>query len=148
MGADFLVASELGELRMELSLPLPPTDNNIYVNLSFGRALRSDAKRYKALVKESAARVAIKHELSFRQHVACQVRVHLFMDMYTKGWPKNAKWKFRKLDATNRTKLLLDALAESVGIDDRHFVSVLVRKEHKPDNQYVRLVLEELWPRY
>lgn len=143
-----LVAGESGNLRMELHLPLPPTDNHIYINIPYGRKLSNEAKKYKSLVKERSIQVAVTNTLSFREQVACRVQIVLYMDLYTKGWPKNAKWRFRKVDATNRTKLLLDALSDAVGVDDRHFVSVVVRKEHSPDNQYARLVLEELWTRY
>ena len=132
---------------MELNLPMPPTDNHIYSNAPFGRVLSSAAKRYKTLVRTAIGKLATSHDLSFRNHIPYYVRLTIFMDLYTKGWPKKAMWKYRKVDATNRTKLLLDAISEAIGVDDRHFVTVLVRKEEAKDEQYVRVSVEEMCPR-
>lgn len=141
------MAGDGGELRMELYLPMPPTDNHIYINIPYGRKLSKTAKRYKAVVKEEVSKLAVSSNLSFRNHIPYCVRITLFMDLYTKGWPSKALWKFRKVDATNRTKLLLDAVSDAVGIDDRHFVTIVTRKEEMLDEQCVRLSLEELCPR-
>lgn len=144
----FLEADERGRLKLTAVYELPPTDNKIYVNLrQGGRILSGQAKKYKSKVKEKTARSAITSKLSFRPNIAYRAEIVLYTDIYTKGWPKHAKWKFRRMDTTNRTKLLLDAVTEAVGIDDCHITEVLVRKENDPSEPRVEFTLEELWER-
>lgn len=142
------MADESGRLRLDMVVELPPTDNHIYFNLPRGgRALTKDARRFKALVKEKTARAAITSSLSFREHIPYRVEIVLYLKLYSRGWPKKAKWRFQKIDTTNRTKLLLDALADAIGVDDRHITDVIVRKEDDPDDPRVEVTLEELWNR-
>ena len=127
---------------------MPPTDNHIYFNLhGLGRVLTKSARQYKSRVKESTSRIAITEKRSFREHVPYRVRILIYMSLYTKGWPKKAKWRFRKADASNRTKLILDAVAEAIGVDDRHFVDLRIRKEHTDKEPYVIITVEEVCPK-
>lgn len=124
---------------------MPPTDNHVYFNLpGAGRVLSKAARQYKSRVKEITSRVAVTEKCSFREHVPYRVRILIYMNLYTKGWPKKAKWRFRKADATNRTKLLLDAVAEAIGVDDRHFVDLRIRKEDTDKEPYVIITVEEV----
>ena len=50
-------------------------------------------------------------------------------DLETKGYPKKAKNRYKKLDASNRIKLLEDVLADVMGIDDSANMVVLAAKE-------------------
>lgn len=145
-----LAADEFGKLKLSLVTELPPTDNHIYFNLpGGGRALTKKAKQFKARVKEQTALTAVRNTLPFREHIPYKATITLYVKLYTKGWPKTAKWKYRKMDATNRTKLILDAITEAVGVDDRHITEVELakREEANPDNVRVEIALEELWPR-
>lgn len=145
-----LVADDWGRLSLSMVLAMPPTDNHIYFNLpkGRGRALTGKAKKYKALVKEKTARAAITSPLSFREHIAYRVEITIFLNLLTKGWPKNAKWRFQKIDTLNRTKLLIDSVAEAIGVDDRHVTEVIVRKEDDAEDPRVEVTVEELWKRY
>ena len=145
---EHLASSLEGRLSLELVLEMPPTDNHIYFNLPRGgRALTKEARRYKALVKEKAARAAVTSPFSFREHIPYRVTINLFFKLFTKGWPKNAKWRFHKTDTLNRTKLLVDAITEAVGVDDRHIIETIVRKEDEEATPRVEIRLEELWDR-
>lgn len=149
-----LVVDESGRLSLYMVLPLPPTDNHIYFNLPSrggkwggGRALTKEARKYKLLVKEKAARSAISSQLSFREHIAYRAEITLFLNLFTKSWPKKAKWRFQKIDTLNRTKLLLDSIADAIGVDDRHMVEVIVRKEDDKSEPRVEVKVEEMWKR-
>lgn len=150
-----LTADEFGRLTLWMVLRLPPSDNHIYFNLpkkkgqkwSGGRALTKDARKYKLLVKEKTARAAVTNKLSFREHIAYRVEITLFLNLFSKSWPKKAKWRFQKIDTLNRTKLLLDSIADAIGVDDRHIVDVIVRKEDDPSEPRVEVKVEEMWKR-
>lgn len=50
-------------------------------------------------------------------------------DVLTKGWLSGkAKAPYKKVDAQNRHKLLLDAFSEALGIDDSLFFDVRIQK--------------------
>jgi Holliday junction resolvase RusA-like endonuclease len=148
VGVVSLVADEFGRLRLDMVLALPPTDNHIYFNVPRGgRALTKEARKYKSLVKEKTARAAITSSLSFREHIPYRVDITIFVKLLSKGWPKRAKWKFQKIDTTNRTKLLLDSIAEAIGVDDRHVTQVTIRKEDDSEDPRVEVTVEELWNR-
>lgn len=149
-----LVVDKCGRLKLYIAMELPPTDNHIYFNLprrdgrGGGRALTSKAKKYKTLVKEKTALAAITNKFSFRENIPYRVEITLYLNLFTKGWPKKAKWRFQKIDTLNRTKLLLDSIADAIGVDDRHMIDIVVRKEDDPSDPRVEVVVEELWDRY
>lgn len=112
---------------------LPPSSNQAYINLPShkgkkgdsegmkrgGRVLSSAGKAYK---KEVIAHIVKHHgmqtqQLKKNEMISCMV-AYGFPDMYSKGFPKQAQWKFRKNDLANRPKLLQDAIVEATDIDD------------------------------
>ena len=141
----YLAADSCGRLSLEMLLDLPPTDNNIYFTRHGGRSLTKEARKYKSMVKESTALAAIKCSIPFRENIPYSVNLSLYLNLYSKSWPKKAKWRYKKIDTLNRTKLLLDALAEAIGVDDRHFTQITVEKEHDEINKRVEVRLTELW---
>ena len=50
----------------------------------------------------------------------------------------------KKLDSSNRIKVLEDAIAEATGIDDRYFWSVHIEKRHSRDNIRAVIQLEQM----
>ena len=143
-----LTADESGRLRLDLVLPLPPTDNHIYFNLQRGgRVLSKEARRYKSLVKEKTAHAGVTCPLSFRENGPYRATITLYLKLYNQGWPKKAKWRFSKIDTTNRNKLLLDSVCEAIGVDDRHITEVVMKKEDDANDTRVEITLEELWKR-
>jgi Holliday junction resolvase RusA-like endonuclease len=126
---------------------LPPSSNKIYFGNVNGRRLTDASRTYKtALVRWLSREIAKSGLTVFRDDVPYEVRL-LFAfeqnDVLTKGWPKKAKSRFRKADTTNLDKLVLDALATAIGVDDCAFFSVQLTKciSHKPG---VSIVLREL----
>lgn len=126
---------------------LPPSTNKIYFNRGGGRQLTNKARTYKnTLVRWLGKEIAKSGLTTFRDDVPYEVRL-LFAfkrdSVITKGWPKKAKSRFRKADTTNLDKLVLDALAKAIGVDDCAFFSVELTKciSRKPG---VSIVLREL----
>lgn len=115
---------------------LPPSSNQAYVNLPShkgkkgengekggmvrgGRVLSSAGKAYK---KEVINHIVKHHGMQTQQlrkdaTISCMI-AYGFPEMYSKGWPDKAQWRFRKNDLANRPKLLQDAIVEATAIDD------------------------------
>jgi Holliday junction resolvase RusA-like endonuclease len=106
-------------LRIEIPM-LPPTTNHAYTNNGFGgRTLSAAGKKFKNETKVIVARryaTAIK-EIKPNASLVVLARFY-FKSITNEGWPKKAKTRYKKLDATNRIKLLEDCLAEALGVDD------------------------------
>lgn len=116
---------------------LPPSSNQAYINLPShkkkgkpggkeeggmsrgGRVLSSAGKAYK---KEVINHIVKHHGMQTQQlkknaTIGCLI-AYGFPDMYSKGFPENAQWRFRKNDLANRPKLLQDAIVEATAFDD------------------------------
>lgn len=106
---------------------VPPTTNHAYVHIRKAnkRVLSKEGQRYQ---NETIAYIAQNYsqELKFFQ----QNRPYsLIADVTFKGreslicntWPEKAKFRYQKLDASNRVKLFEDAFAKVTGIDDSHY---------------------------
>lgn len=143
-----------GKAVIKIVLPLPPTDNNIYVNTTSTkgkgpkrtiRILSDEAKSYKRATASEIAEMAIMNAVQFRQNVPYLVILRVFFDeVETKGWPDNAKNRYKKVDTTNRGKLLIDSVMQAIGVDDHHIFPVIKFKEHDPDDPRVEAEVYEM----
>lgn len=102
-------------------LPLPPTTNKLWHTVEIDgqkrRVLSKDARAYKRKIKLLIhGRVPDDRVFTLTLTVC--------MDLYTK------KGKIRQLDATNRCKILEDAIADSLGYDDSRNFNVVLQKRH------------------
>lgn len=137
---------------------LPPTENKIRI-IRWGRVngkpkplgigYSTEAENYKKAFRDY-----------LREHYFVQVqkfrRAHVDGMLYTlrmifyfpqaeilnAGWPKKAKTPYKKMDVGNRRKLLEDALAEGVDIDDSMYFG-LEQYKVVSDSPKVVLILEE-----
>jgi Holliday junction resolvase RusA-like endonuclease len=112
---------------------LPPSANNIYRKGRGGkRFLSEEAKRFKTEVKTHLSRnygPALKYFVKDEPYSL--IVLFVFADekmLFNKGWPQSAKTRYKKLDVSNRLKLLEDALVDATGCDDAQHWSVLIRK--------------------
>lgn len=110
---------------IHLKLPtLPPSTNTAYITVARKRILTKEGRAYKAqttayIVKNFPTVLTI-----FKPDTAYGYIVQLsFPNLLNKGWPNEAQTRYKRLDATNRSKLLEDAMAEAFGIDDSVFLS-------------------------
>lgn len=122
---------------IHLVLPwLPPTSNHAYTNVPHGgRCLSRHGVRFKTETRGFLARVYRKELLMLRQNTPLTLAVcFYFARLDTKGYPKQAKSRYKKIDGSNRIKLLEDALCETGGIDDAQvFDSFWQKRQGTPE---------------
>lgn len=121
-----------------LSMPgLPLTSNHAYFDLVVGkgkkkrvqRILTDAGKKYKLETRTYLVSNYPSQMTIFKPNVPYGYIIRLsFPTLLNKGWPDAAKDRYKKLDASNRVKLLEDAMASAFGIDDKHFLSTRADK--------------------
>jgi Holliday junction resolvase RusA-like endonuclease len=126
---------------------LPPSSNKIYEPVWVqgkpkGKRLTQSARKFKVRamrVIQQEGRAALLH---LKEHIPYELRIAIFFDKaFNKGWPKT-DFRYKKVDATNRIKLIEDTAADGVGVDDRHNFRIILEKHCDPDHpgMYVSLV--------
>jgi Holliday junction resolvase RusA-like endonuclease len=106
---------------IRISLPeLPPSSNNAYFNRpGGGRTLSQEGRRYLMATKAFLQRQYRDEMMFFRKNVPYLVLAQFFFsELENKGYPKKAENRYKKLDGSNRLKLLEDALKDAGGVDD------------------------------
>lgn len=117
---------------ISISLPgLPPSANQAYFNLPRGgRTLSKAGKGYKT---ETSANIIRNHQSSIRdikKNWPYGLAIKLTLEhLYNDTWPEKAANRYKKVDVSNRIKLLEDALVDSLGIDDSQMIMVLAYKQ-------------------
>jgi Holliday junction resolvase RusA-like endonuclease len=145
-----------GRMAIRLSVPLPPSDNNLTFLIMVGkgkrqfpkRSLTPEARAFQSAVKQEVAALALKTPLEFRKDVkyTCIVRV-FFGQIENSGWPEKAEDRYKQLDATNRIKLVTDSVSEAININDKHHFSTHVYKDENKEDPHIRIVIREEEPR-
>lgn len=116
---------------IQINLPfLPPTTNHAYINNGFGgRTLSAAGKKFK---RETSAIITTKYAkqiASIRQNKPYVLFIRMyFKTLENASYPKKSNNRYKHLDATNRIKLVEDALSESIGVDDASNMTVVVSK--------------------
>lgn len=139
---------------LQIVLPLPPSDNHIYFNattIKRGykqsiRVLSDEAKKYKKAVASEIAELGIYNKVEFKKDVPylCMMKV-FFEDIENKGWATGkAQSRYKRVDTTNRNKLLIDSIMEAIGVDDSHIFAVVKFKRSDPDDSRVEVQVYEL----
>jgi Holliday junction resolvase RusA-like endonuclease len=131
---------------ISLELPMPPSVNKLYVTVRGRRILSAEGKR----VKHEITQAVVKHIASmptlFSEERPLRMEVDLyFVAVENAGWSKgNAKTRYKRIDVSNRAKLLEDALFSGLGIDDSLIFTLQMRKHKSPTGQeYCHVRLEE-----
>jgi len=142
-----------GKAFLNAVFTLPPTDNHIYFNLKVGkggiaRALTDEAKKYKRSVASTIAEIVIRSnvKIEFHRDVPYLCIMKLFFEhTENKGWVEGkADNRYKKIDTTNRNKLLIDAVMESLGVDDSHIHPVIKFKHCDEEDSRVEVSVYEL----
>jgi len=115
------------------NIPLPPTVNKAYKSIGRGRrALTTEGKSYKRrLIDSVIPRFAIDSFAKdlIKENEALTVDITLHLDnIQNKGWPKKSKTRYKRIDISNRIKLLEDALFECFGVDDCNVFQLTITK--------------------
>jgi Holliday junction resolvase RusA-like endonuclease len=134
-----------GKAAFRFTVPIPPTDNHAYVNIRNargGRRLSKEALTYKTNVAQIISIDAAQSPVSLPEQAPYFIDIKIFFPrVKTKIGAKN---RYMNIDVTNRTKLLLDAITEPLGIDDRHIFMFYLYKKCDPKNPRVEVHLREI----
>lgn len=130
---------------VKIVLPLPPSDNHIYFNVTstkpggfkqHHRAPTAEAKKYKREVASDIASLALANNVEFKLNTPFLCILNIFFEeIENKGWVKGkADSRYKKVDTENRNKLLIDAITEAIGVDDHQlFFSIKIKHQDKKD---------------
>lgn len=100
-------------------VPMPPSVNHLYATVRGRRVLTKEGRKYKKLVSEM-----FEHLGGDTMPVWFRLIIELRLPLYFKNG------KVRKFDASNRVKVLEDAVCEGMGIDDSRVIQLVVTKQH------------------
>jgi len=146
---------EKGRLALQVTLRMPPSDNKLYwPNKHGGLTLTSDGIKYKRYVSAQIAQVVAFQATAgwdFIQNVPYEFFLAVyFKRIETQVWIKGNRsgQRYLRVDVGNRQKLVVDALSEAIGVDDRHLSSEVLKKRLDPDNPRMVALLREEEPRY
>lgn len=129
-----------------LLIGLPPTTNNAYFDdVQFlwspkkgkkvpivKRVLKDEGKNYKIDVKAKLTQHYPGEMMIMKPNIPLGLAIRLDFPrdkLLNMSWPKKAKNRYKTLDASNRIKLLEDAIASAGGIDDSNFQIVVTLKK-------------------
>jgi Holliday junction resolvase RusA-like endonuclease len=116
---------------------LPPSSNQIYVNRrgGGGRFLSPVAEQYKATTKSYLGEHYMMEISNLNPNGIYAVTLNFLLKLedvvnptYGNGKKNAAKTQYKKIDASNRIKLLEDCLKDVTGIDDSSFFSITAKK--------------------
>lgn len=125
---------------------LPPSVNHMYMTAmkGSGRAripIRVLTKEGKKFHNETTAELVRRFptELKiFKPNTPYMVVGKLFFpNLFNKGWPGKAESRYKKFDADNRLKLLLDVVKDAGGIDDSCILDLRIIKAEGPDSTHL-----------
>lgn len=115
---------------------VPPSANKAYWdNPKGGRILTTAGKAYKRdtvqyIVKNHANQT---RELRKNATISCLI-AYGFHNMMNMTWPEKADWRYKRLDLSNRAKLLQDAIVEATAIDDSQICFDFSYKYHAEED--------------
>lgn len=143
---------------LRVSLSLPPTSNNIYFNKpGEGRQLTGEARSWK---KRAVTKIVRDTGLGFQDgwdpNVMYELDLYFYFEQIeNKAWgefykrgPKKGQRKsenrWKKIDLSNRVKLVEDAVKAAVGIDDCATFEHYLSKRCSSENPRVEIFLFEI----
>lgn len=128
---------------IELELPMPPSVNKLYANVRGRRIMTSKGKTVKHEIRQATTKQLASKPSLFTQETPLRLTVDLYFSaVENKGWPKKAKSRYKRIDVSNRAKLLEDALFSVLGVDDSLVFELIMRKHATDGKEYCRVRLE------
>ena len=130
---------------------LPPSSNHIYIR---GTILTTKAREY----AEQFSKFAAQHHLHQINQMNPQgifaLHLKFFFETLVNETFNNpevspsrrAKTRYKKIDLSNRVKLLEDCVMDALEIDDSHTFAASQEKHQDPKNPRVEIEIEEVSP--
>ena len=129
---------------------LPPSSNKIYEPVWVqgkprGKRLSQEARKFKIRAMKVIQKEGRGALLNLKEDAPYVLTIAVFFEkIYNKGWPDKAERRYKKVDATNRVKLIEDTAADGVGVDDRHNFRIVLEKHCDPDNPGLYVILRRV----
>lgn len=102
------------------------------------RILTKEGRRFK---KEAAAHLARTYPTELREIKRDRplglAILFVFKTLENKTWPETAKNRYKRIDVSNRVKLLEDVLADVAAIDDSQHMLVLLAKAQGSEEETI-----------
>lgn len=135
---------------MQLETELPPSDNKLYTTFRNRRILTKAGRQVKNQVKGLIATAMAQYVFNDRaapsKNVPYEMSITIYFDQIeNKSWGKNPKTtRYKKVDAQNRQKLIIDAVTDALGIDDSIIFSLTIRKKCDPNRPRIKVWINEI----
>lgn len=139
----------MSELRVWIPF-LPPSSNKIYEPVWVqgkprGKRLTQEARKFKVRAMKVIQKDGRGALLNLKEDVPYVLTIAVFFEkVLNKGWPSKAESRYKRVDATNRVKLIEDTAADGVGVDDRHNFRIILEKHCDPDNTGLYVILSRV----
>src|SRR5210317_796212 len=119
------------------NLAMPLSVNKAYVSIGRGRRkLSTEGKIYKRMLVDTLAPHVTISNANIFSGIPLELHITLyFKSIENKGWPKKTKERYKRVDVSNRVKLLEDALFDSLGLDDKLIFSLRVTKTQSSSSE-------------
>lgn len=133
-----MLKNDLGSLMKIEQIPMPPSVNSIYFTRGKNRVLTTIGKTYKEDVKAYIIKEILQKPIPDLKNKPLGLSLHFyFKTIENKSYAKTDN-RFKRIDVSNRIKILEDAISETLGIDDCQFIFVFAKKETSQNNlEYV-----------
>lgn len=125
-------------IRMELPY-LPPSANHAYFNLpGGGRTLTKKGRKFKKEAGIHLIRTYSSELMLFKKNEPYGVAIRFFFpNVQNKTWPGKATTRYKRIDTSNRVKLVEDVLAEVADTDDSQHMILLLGKSQGPERTVI-----------
>jgi Holliday junction resolvase RusA-like endonuclease len=120
---------------LRVELPMPPSVNKLYYVRNGRKALSSEGRALKEQMRAAIVLLcAASAATSQIENVPLQLSLEFyFPEIENRGWSQNkTQTRYKKVDVSNRVKLVEDAIVEALGIDDSAFMRIHLSKHGGP----------------
>jgi Holliday junction resolvase RusA-like endonuclease len=107
---------------------MPPSVNRLYTVARGRKILSQEGRAYIARTKLALAEQLCDYRGFGRDEPLLMTYDFFFESIYNKGFPEKAKTKYKKIDVSNRLKVLEDVVCELLAIDDSQVIQLKVHK--------------------
>lgn len=130
---------------------LPPTSNKIYFQ---GTKLTTHSRRY-AEQFAADARQYMHLFSSLNEDGIYALHLRFFMNLLNSSYnnmrlppSKRSKERYKRIDLSNRVKLIEDCVRDAISIDDSRTFAASQEKHHEPDvtRERVEIYVQEVYP--
>jgi len=124
---------------------LPPTSNNIYVRhpSGRGRVLSAKARHFKIRAMQAVQSRGQVVLLQVEKNIPYELHLAIFFEQVENKASRKGD-RYKKMDLSNRIKLIEDTIAEAVGLDDSHNFRTIQEKHCDPDNPGLYVTLSRV----